>query len=280
MDIRDIHGAEDFRKLSPKEQKEYVHELIHSEAAGVHAALFNPETKQVMGVSELVEELGEEKVTEMIMQAMNDMPTETVTLSGEDYKNLKMKQAKGTLTDSEIAALEMMELTMQESNSVQFAQALISLACDLAIYGQQQQNYQATIVDLLTGIQALTWASLKFSDKHPLGPYENYDIPMLHELEAQMGEDIYNTWKASCTQEPEPGLVIMGLLHAAAKIASETDVKIPEEPVLTTLFHSCMPDYDMPDEDENGSNVPFNVCQPATYNPSAEDSEMRDLLKE
>lgn len=286
MDIRSIESSEDFNKLSLEEKKEYIHELIHSGAAGsnVSAAFFNPATGKAVGMSELVEAIGEEKVTEMLMKALSEPATETATLTGESFKELKAKEAAGTLSQSEEAMLRFIESQFAHDKGVQFENTFITLLCDLIKFGREEENYDAKLTDLIIGVQAFTYITLKHADGNPFGQFTNADVSTIHTLEEQIGEDIYNTWKSSCTSEPNPGLVIMGLLHIASKIAQSMNVSFPSSDTLDAIFNGIT---NMGNDGEaavtenaDGSNEPVKVCKPATYDATNEDKEMRDLLKD
>ena len=158
MDIRSINSSEDFNKLSLEEKKEYIRELIHSGAAdsNISAAFFNPATGKTIGIHELVEEIGEEKVEEMLMKALSEAPTEAVNLTGDSFKTLKAKEKAGTLTESEAAMLRFVESQIMKDKGVQFEQTLITLLCDLIKFGRDEEQYDAKLTDLLIGIQVLT----------------------------------------------------------------------------------------------------------------------------
>lgn len=274
MDIKDIQSSEDFAKLTPEEKHEYIQALMHSEATGVTAAFYNPHTHERVTIEELVAEMGEEAVIAMIEQAMEHAPVETLELSVGDYKELRKKAKTGTLTQKEELALRLLEEQMLLTPQIQFERTFVSMLCELIEYGQYEEDFKAKYINVFASLQAFTFASLQMTDGNPLGPFKNYNIESLRELEEQIGDDILNTWKASCTNEPIPALVLLGLLHAVSKVAHEMDIELPDGKQLCAIM-SCNEDAD---GEENGSNMPPNVCRPATY--KAEDEEMRDLLKE
>jgi hypothetical protein len=280
MDITKIQSSEDFAKLTPEEKKEYVRELIHAKAAGITAAFHNPTTHERMSVDELVEELGEEKVVEMISEALEGVPMETMSVSSDDFHKLMQKEKLGTITETEEAMLNFLKEQMMFEPPVQFERTLIGFLCELIEYGQVEQNFNARYVDIIAAMQAFLYVSMRLDGEHNLlGALRDMDVEAMREIETQLSADILNTWKASCTQEVSPALTLLGLLNAASMVAKDMGLELPNGHILNATMNPTfgMPDED-DDEDTNCSNTPPNVCKPATYN--AEDAEMRDLLKD
>ena len=279
MDITKIQTSEDFANLTPEERKEYVRELIHSKAAGITAAFYNPKTHERMAIDELVAELGEDKVIEMVSEALAGVPMETMSVSGADFKELLQKEKLGTITETEEAMLSFLKEQMMFEPPVQFERTMIGLLCELVEYGQVDQNFNARYVDVLAAMQAFLYVAMRLDEEHnPLGTLRDMDVDAMRTIETQISDDILNTWKASCTQEVSPALTLLGLLNAATMVAKDMDLELPNGHILNETMN---PNFNMPegdDEDTNGSNTPPNICKPATYN--AEDAEMRDLLKD
>lgn len=278
MDANDFNfSSENFRNLSEEEQKQFIHDLIHSRAAGTGAALFNPSTGQTVNVDELIEQLGEEAVTEMLMKALNNSETKGVTVNVADFKNLLAKAHRGECSEEELAMLAFLGQEMEKTDAMGFQKTLLSLVADLVKFAKTERNYDVSLGDIITSFLGVSLMSLIHMDGSGLSKYAATDAPTLSEMFDSVGEDIFNTWSASCSQLPDKGMIIMGLLHLVTRLIVEE--KVPLSPQVVEMFSE---DVICDEDDDNGHDSTLNICKPNTYSAesNAEDKEMRDLLKE
>lgn len=264
---------EEFRNLSKEEQKDFVRKLIHSnpEAAEVHAAFYNPQTKQSVSLSELVEHLGEDEAINLIVEALNNKVTNAKSLDENDIKNLIAKAAKGECTDEELEILNFIQNQMMGNNNhIQFQQHYINSMIDLLYVAQHNVGYDTKIDDLMGGLIILLGTSGMVSKEGSLSKYNFNDVPIITEMCNQIGDDIYDTWKASCENLPDPELIVLGLLHLALKIAHLNDLKVSDSVAIADMLGYDL-ETDDEDDEENGSNE---------SNDSSSNEDMKDLLKE
>lgn len=279
-------SAEKIKNLSPEEKREFVRNLIHSEAVDVRTAFFNPQTKQRVELSDLVEQLGEEKAVELIAKAFDNDTAGTMTATTKDYQELLRKAERGECTEEELGMLEFIHSTMEQDVTVQVGHCYLDAICNVTDFTQTELSYEPKYSDFLSAISIFTMVSLVHSEDNALSKYTNKDAPLVAEMVNQIGTDIYDTWKDSCSELPEPELIMAGLILQANKIASEAGLKFPKATkIADALGIPIVNSHDSDDDDANGSNEEChcNVCQPNIYKSSSkddEDKEMRDLLKE
>lgn len=285
---------EEFLNLSQEEKEQFVRDLIHqsSEAADIHAAFFNPVTKQAVSMSELAEQIGEDKAVEIILTALNSVNADMVSMGQMNIQELVAKAKRGECSDQELAMLKYVQSQIEAQDNIQFEHNWLEITLNLIDFSQNKVEYNAKTHDLLAAATVLILVSSIYRDNGPLNKYRNTDPSMVTEIVSQVGDDIYDTWKASCTTLPDPELIILGMLHAASKIAQEHGFEFADATMLANHLgaeicecEECE-ECDCDDKNENGSNEDVcgcKVCQPVTYNPSESnttDEEMRDLLKD
>ena len=276
-------SPDEFKNLSSEEKKEYVRKLIHSEAAEVHAAFYNPVTGETVDAKGLVEEVGEEEALDIITRALESCDITPTKLTGEDIKKLLEKAHRGECTEEELVMLDFIKSHILESgDDVQFQKAFMEEFVGLLYFSQESVGYNPKISDLLTATIILLTTSGTLSENGPLSKYRIQDAGMITDMCGQIADDIYSTWEATCASLPDPELIVISLIQLATKIAFENEILLSSAKDLADTMHlSVLEDID--EMQENGSNEMPNVCKPVTHNPSSDssdDEEMRDLLKE
>lgn len=277
MDFKKM-SPEEIKNLSYEEKKEFVRKLINSEAADIHAAFFNAATKEAVDIKGLVERIGEEEALDIIIKAL-DKQINTISLDEDDVVNLVEKSMRGECTEEEQALLDVIMKDMNQNNHIQFEHYWLEETLNLIYHAQTKVKYNPKLLDLLSACTVLFYLSGISSNNGALSKYTPDNIGMVSEICNQIGNDIYDTWKASCTSMPEPELIICSLLHLARDIANKNNIEFANAKTIANLLGITFEDDD---DIENGSNKTSdcNICQPATYNPTDEDREMRDLLKD
>ena len=144
---------------------------------------------------------------------------------------------------------------------------------DVLHFSQKEKEYNPKVHDLLASCLIFLNSSCMLSDG-ALSKYDSSDVEMLTEIYEQIGNDIYNTWKDSCSALPEPELIIMSLLQLATKIAYNNDFVLSSAEDIADDLHFSLIDLDT----ENGSNEQESskTCKPHIFT----NEEMRDLLKD
>lgn len=285
---------EEVKKLPLEEKREFVRNLIHSEAAGIHAAFFNPSTGKSMTMSELAKQIGEEEAIDAIVKMLDSAESSAITMTKDEIKELLLKAKRGECTEHELHMLEYITSEMEDSDNIQFERSFMELLIDLINFSQNGVPYEPQLHDVYSVLIVTTIISMINADEGVLTKYDNGDGPMISEMATTIADDIYDTWKASCTSPVDTELVIIGLLQLAAKLAYEEGYKFSKAELLADAIGlelpevepcsdceckdcECEVDEASVQDTENGSNA-GKVCQPIVHDPS--DENMRNLLKD
>jgi len=288
MDFTNL-TSEEVKNLSPEEKREFVRSLIHSEAAEVHAAFFNPHTGQTVGMRELAEQIGEEQAIDIIVKMIDSASTETLTMTKEEIKDLMLRAKRGECTDRELHMLEYITARMEEEDNIQFERNFMDITINLIDFAQNGVPYNPQLHDMYSAVVVLTVISMINSENGALTKYNNGDGPMVSEMATHIADDIYNTWKASCTSPVDTELVVLGLLQLAAKLSFEEGFTFAKSQDLADAIGlELSHEFERVNEEEideasepsntNGSNEEAKICKPITHDPS--DENMRNLLKD
>ena len=245
--------TEEFISLSSEEKKEYIRNLIHSEAAGFHAAFLNPDTGTVIEARELIEKLGEEKALEVIVKAIESEESKTKAFTGKDIKSLVEKAQKGMCTPDEMSMLNfIMEDILNNDKSIHFEFDFTELALNVINHFQKDGN--PTLSSMLFACTNLILTSSILNENGSLtDKYTINDLSVVNEMCNCVSEDIYDTWKASCKSLPNPEIVISALLRLATKIANENNITFGKADDIANVLGVYIKN-----DTENGSNEQNN----------------------
>lgn len=284
MNMRDL-TTEDIENMSNEEKREFVRKLIHDddEAACMTAAFYNPATGQSLDIKGLVEQIGEDAVIDIVVNAIENGETKAKSLNLDEIKELMEKAVRGECTEEELSMLNAITEKMNVDDSVHFERTWIDYTLNLINYAQKQTGFQPGLHDVYSACFILTCLSCIHTPNGAMSKYDPTDAGILTETTSMIAKDIYDTWAKSCETLPEPEFIIAALINLAGKIAFENKIKFSNAADMAANVGLTLDDYEDDDEDENGSNdtcdaCGCNVCQPATYN--ATDKDMRDFLKE
>ena len=276
MDLNDFDfTSEEFKNLPEEEKKKVIRNLVSARAANTQAALFNPSTQQIVGIDELVEQAGEEAVVDMIYNSLKDAKMESVSLESHEIKKLLDKAAKGQCSESELTMLGFIADQVMSSDAMHAQKILLDFIADLVEFARNDRHFDIRLGDIFVPIMTLCFSSVLASDNSGLDNYSASDATTLSKMFDAIAEDVYDTWKASCSELPGPGFVFMGLLHAAIKILKENDFVLPPNEKMEELFG-------IEEANENASTFKDTFGSEFDNNSfkSSEDKEMRNLLKE
>jgi len=289
MEFRPM-SSDEIKNLSTEEKKEFVRALL-SESSHVTAAFIDPETGKSYNFSELVEAKGEEEAIDIIIKVLESSSTKTMALTGEQVNELLSKARKGECTEDELDMLKMIlsSSKLEDTDFMQFQESFMAMLLDLTNYAQKEIGYKPSLYDVVTPISILTTVSGLLSETSSIHKYAHMSPPALTNMVNQLGKDIYDTWKASCTSEVDKELVILGLFHLIEKLAIECSVELHDAKEIATSLSvpirdisddnecECCGDCNCENENHNGSNI----IKPHVFNASQnEDEDMRDSLKE
>lgn len=244
--------TEEFISLSSEEKKEYIRNLIHSEAA-FHAAFLNPATGKVVEARELIEHLGEEKALDLIVRSIEDKATDTQAFTGEDIKKLIEKAQRGQCTKEELAMLNfIVDDIISKDENVHFEFDFMEFVLNIINHFQKAGNPKLS--SMLFSCTNLILTSSMFDESGSLSEkYTPNDVSIVNEMCNCVSEDIYDTWKASCNSLPNPEIIIIALLKLATRIAGENNITFGKASDVANVLG-----ISLEDDTENGSNEQNN----------------------
>lgn len=282
MDIKNV-TTEDISAMSTEEKREFVRALINSEAAEVTAAVFDASTNRTLKLTDLVEAIGEEAAIDAIVSAFENGKSKAIGISGDEIQELAAKAAKGECTEEELKLLSFIEDQIGVSDQITFQQHYFADVLDLIHFAQNEVEYPVGLNDVLAPAVILSMVNFMKSKESSLHQYDG-DPGTLATMMDQVGKDILNTWKATCTTVPSTDLIICSLLQLAVNLANDLDIKLVNAEILgEELGMKIQPieteDDEEADENDNGSNT-AKVIQPIVHDTADKNQEMRNLLKD
>lgn len=287
-------NPEEYRNLSEEEKREFVREVVHSgEAAGVHAAFLNPLTGTSVAMDDIIEKFGEDKAIEFVMDALNNFEGKVKTIDANDLKNLMEKAERGECDETELKMLEYITNTMSFEDSFQFSNNFNSMMWDMIHFAQTDIGYDPGYQDVLSALTVSGLTSFTLASDSELSKYQGNNFDTLVEMMHQVSQDIYDTWTNSCTELPPKELIVMSLINLAGKISAEEGFIFAPASIMSQIMgfeflsdkacecEECSGECSChEDENTNGSNEESKICKPVAYNPSQNNEDMKDLLKD
>lgn len=285
MDISNI-SAEDIAKMTEEERREYVRELLRAKGdSGIRAAFYNPQLDQTVDMHEMVKHIGEEATIDLVCKALASQDTQKQTITKEQFDELKKKHRTGQkLTEEEERILHMVESSLMDSDQVQYQKNTTGTVLSIIEFAQQVPKYNPTFSDLVASINMILLSGLAAKEGTQTYNYHD-DFGTLADISERIGNDILDTWKASCTSEVSPEMTAIGLAFALMRVLAESGYEFPKGAemfeVLGLDMDQFMGEEEEEIESENGSNILTpNVYSDEASTPDDEDENMRNLLKE
>lgn len=255
MDIKRL-TSEEINNLSTEEKKEFIRSLIHSEDVKTGIVFHNATTNETLDIKDLAEAIEEEELLDTIVQALEKAETKTLALTGTEIKELMKKALIGECSPEELSALEFVTSQLEQEDSIQFGHHWLDSTLSLIHFAQDTVHYNPTLDDMLSAASILVSLSNMFIEGNSFSKYNPSDIEIISEMSSQIANDIYNTWKDSCEELPEPELIVVGLLRLASKIAQGNKLKFCKATDISNMLGITL--FDEEDDEnqdtENGSN--------------------------
>lgn len=286
---------DEIRDLPEEEKREFIRKLVRAEDSRVQAVFFNPVENAAVSMHELALSLGEEKAIDIIITALEEPITKATTLNREQMNELLIKVKNGEeCTEEEKIMLNVFKDKLFP-NYLTFQEHLIELIFNLTKLCEEEMEYRPELANLISVASILSAISLTQGEDTFMKMFSKSSPETIIEMVEQVGDDIYDTWKASCDTELNEELVFLGLLQLATKIAKKNNYSLIDSKNMSeSMGLNCNDNCDncegcdcccdeCDDESENGSNPLPNVARPVTHNSISkenENKEMKDLLKD
>lgn len=272
-DIFTSFGEDSTKSMSREEKKEFIRKLIHEEQPGTKAAFFNPSTGEMVNLREFVNEVGEEEAIEKIVDAIGNADTQSICVTQDQVHELLEKFKRGECSDEELSVLKMIVSSITSSDNSQFVQHVMSVIINIVKFAQEDIHYNPTLADLFSVIDMLTTVDVVHDEKLETHKYQQSGPAILTEISSNIGDDIMNTWRASCSEVPADELVVLGLISAIRKILVKADIELLSADTFLNILGLDDLD-DSSDDTENGSNTEDNSKS------GDSDEDMRNLLRD
>lgn len=296
MDYTKLFSPEEFKALSEEEKRDTVRNFIHKikEDSSSKAVLFNPKTHKTCSMEEMINTVGEDAIIDMLIKAIEDGLEPPKTISREQFAEIMERKRTGETTEEDEQILNMLSDSMEQSEEVMLSKNFTNVFVALLEFAQKERHFFPTVGDFLASFNILSTITGLFSDDSSLSMYKETGPSTIHEIASAMGQDILNTWLATCAEAPDDYMLLCALLEITQLVANK--VKLCDSEIYRDVLKNILEDFDDEDDEdcdceecceecaknENGSNKntePSKTVQPKIYKPS-EDQEMRNMLKE
>ena len=232
MDITKV-TSEQLQNMSDEEKREYANEFIQAvkKNPSIKATFFDPEKKQTITLTELINKLGEEKAADFLYNTLTTSTGKKVALTAQEHSALIKKWKDGTITDEEKRLLQMANSALHNTDGMQFQKNGTGVLVGLTEFAQNAPKVFPTISDVISVSNILSLATLSIATSEDI----NEQRKAFNDLRVtgdKIGDDILNAWKSSLTSEVPTELLIAGLCQALVKTAKAANIKLPESDIL------------------------------------------------
>lgn len=281
----------ELKTLDPEERKAQIRQLLESKDSKIKAVLFDATKQRSVDIFEMADEMGIDKCVDFLSDLIEQSECQSQTLTRKEVEEVFARVHAGKATEEDMHIMNAIMDSMAHSNSHEFHVNLNELIVKLIEFAQKDVNYNPTMADVLGAISILCMMNMINDESCALHKHRNGGPQVVSEIGAQVGEDIYNTWKATLTEELDPSIVLSGILFFALKVAKDANYKFIDSDLLKQCMGveddccdcdgncDCDGECQCGCENENGSNT-NNIAQPVIPFPKKEDQDMRDMLKE
>lgn len=285
MNIFDDLTPEKISNLSDEEKRELVRSLIYAEDSHVKAVFLNAETGDRISVEDVVKDLGEEEAIEMLIGALNDADTKAMSFSKKEMGDLFESYREGNVTEEEKSLMMALLNEAMESKPAKFQTMVMDMILQTVNTWEKSLGYTPKFIDLALIVQVFSAVNMISTSGGKLEKFKHMGPSQLGEITGKIGDDIYDTWKATLTSEVEDELVILALTSLMVKLSLKNRIPLGNIEEMADRLGVILQDFE--NGYENGSNEMPHILKPATYNCSDEDDEddeededMRNLLKD
>ena len=281
-------SPDEFNKLSDDEKRENVRDLIHGilKDSKSKAVLFNPIDNQSASLENVIEAIGEEKLIDLLVQTLERGEMQPQKFSKEEVEAAIERKENGTATKEDEQMLAIISNISNQNDAFNFNQTLITILVDLIEFTQTDRGYKLSIGDLLATINLISTITCAFTEGSSLEKYQQLGPTAIHNMAKEMGQDIVDTWKNTCTEIPDDYMMLCALLEITQVYANK--IHVCDADVYKNILSDVLCDFNVDEcdenchcESENGSNEESkqpNITKPNTHTPT--DQNMRDMLKD
>lgn len=282
------------KNMNTEERKAFIRHIIEERDSNTKAVLFDVQHQRTISIFEMADEMGIDKTVDFINNLIDSSKCHAQTMTGDELYEAIGRMRSGNATEEEENLVHAFMDSMLDTDAHKFYENLIEIVIDLVNFAQQKVGYEPTLGDIYNAISAFSIVNMTLDKNCGLHKYFHKGPEVVSEIGIQVGEDIYNSWKATLTEEPDLSIVLAGLLFLTSKIARQAGYKIVSAKDIAELLDykleptddencecngHCEGECECHHENENGSNK--NIVQPVIpFSFKNEDQDMRDILKD
>lgn len=282
------------KSMPADERKAFIRQVIEERDSKTQAVLFDASRGRTISIFEMADEMGIDECVDFIDNLIENSECHAQTMTGEEMHQAIARMRAGIASPEEENLVRAVLNSMMDTNSHKFHEHLTEIIIDLVNFVQNDVGYQPTMSDMYGAISVLSIINMVLDSSCALHKHLHGGPEVVSEIGIQVGEDIYNAWKATLTEEPDPSVTLAGLLFLTLRVAKEAGYKfMPASDIAERIGYElgeeegedchcdgcCGDECNCHHENENGSNE--NIAQPVIPFPSKnEDQNMRDTLKD
>ena len=300
MDLMNFMSSDEFKQMSHDEKREAIRNLIHeiNEDSSARAVLFNPEEQKSYSLNELIDVIGEEKVIDLLIRAMEQGDMTPRSFTKEELKEALKRKSNGTATSEDEQMISLFNHVTEESEQIQLNKNLTAIIVEFIDFAQNARHFNPTFGDFLTTFNIIATITGMYTNGTSLSKYQQAGPITVHHISKEIADDILKTWIDTCSEVPDDYMMLCALLEATQVYANK--IKMCDGKIYKEILHDILPDIEMNENEKcdcceedcdcngdchcesgNGSNEKTdqpNIATPKTYTPN--DQDMRDMLKE
>ena len=260
-------SVKDMKNIPMKERRELLHRLIEERDSAVSAVLFDAKKGRSVSIFDMADEMGLDACVDFINDLIEKSTGEARGVTGQEFEEMKQRIKDGTASEEDKRLVSIIMNMQRDARMEQFHEHLLAMLGGFMLFSEKEVGYTPTIADIIGSVGCFcTWAMTVSHENQGLSKYGLGNSEAVSEIGIQVGEDIYNAWKATLTEEMDPSFVLTGLMYLATKIARDAGYKVVDIETLAAVFasaacHDCECDCDegcecccSDCENENGSN--------------------------
>ena len=218
---------ENLQDLPVEERKELIRHLIERKDETVGLILFDAKKGRNINVYELADEMGVDRCVDFLNDLVGKGAGKTASIKMDELKDLIEKVKRGEASELETQmAYSIMKARMDDAEADFTANFLDNLLGFLK-FTNEEIGYTPSISDVMCTVGMLCTSEMTHCNNNGLSKYNfKANTNAVSDIGVAIGDDIYDAWKATLTEEVDPSLVLTGLMYLTTRVAAEAGYTI------------------------------------------------------
>lgn len=228
---------EDMKNIPSDERRELIRRLIEEKDSAVSAVLYDARHNRSVSIFDLADDMGLDGCADFINDLIDKSAGEARGITGDEFRKMVENVKNGTATESEQHLVKMIMEANRNSREEEFHAHFLDMLSGFIKFSKDEMDYIPTISDIAGCVGMFcTWAMTVSDENQGLSKYSLGNADAVSEIGIQIGDDIYDTWKATLTEELDPSLVLTGLMYLTTRVAREAGYKFQNIEQLRDIF--------------------------------------------